>query len=205
MMKGPEFKVIVGATEKEYTLPRDILCHYSDYFRRCFHGSFMEAKTQELNLDSDNVEWFEVLLEYMLFGRATTPPSLSTCHPSITLDVCLDFLEYADKYNLGSVCDVVYDPLRAAFTSRFHTPNPISIDQADRIFRIAPKGSRIRPLVAEAIISSKGIQGVKAHIEKYSKIEGLEGELLGQILGKMTSYVWTDSLTTSSTMINRTD
>jgi hypothetical protein len=46
-------------------LPKDILCHYSRYFDRCFNGNFEESKEQKLNLPEDKPEWFELLLDSM--------------------------------------------------------------------------------------------------------------------------------------------
>jgi hypothetical protein len=68
MISGPKVDVYVGPTKKHYSLPKLLLCHYSDFFDCCFNGNFAEAQSQKLELPEDLVEEFEILLEYMLSG-----------------------------------------------------------------------------------------------------------------------------------------
>lgn len=68
MISGPKVDIYVGAQKKHYNLPKLLLCHYSDFFDVCFNGNFAEAQSQKLELPDDQVEEFELLLEYMLRG-----------------------------------------------------------------------------------------------------------------------------------------
>lgn len=40
---SPSVKFIIGPEEKIYTIPKDLLCHYSPYFVACFNGGFREG------------------------------------------------------------------------------------------------------------------------------------------------------------------
>ena len=51
-----------------FHLPKDILCYYSTYFDRCFHGGFKEAAEQQLTLPEDRIEYFQHLLDYMILN-----------------------------------------------------------------------------------------------------------------------------------------
>lgn len=64
-MSGPKVDIYVGLESIHYRLPKDILCHYSLYFDRCFNGHFKEAIEQELTLREDLPEFFDLLLDYM--------------------------------------------------------------------------------------------------------------------------------------------
>jgi BTB/POZ domain len=70
MISGPKVDVYVGPDRKHYSLPKLLLCHYSQFFDRCFNGGFAEAISQSLDLPGDRVEDFEILLEYILRGTS---------------------------------------------------------------------------------------------------------------------------------------
>ena len=70
MISGPKVDVYVGPNKKHYNLPKLLLCHYSDFFDVCFSGNFAEGQSQKLELPDDQVEEFEILLEYMLRGSS---------------------------------------------------------------------------------------------------------------------------------------
>jgi hypothetical protein len=55
-----------GPENQHYSVPKDVLAHYSAYFDRCFNGGFLEAKEKKLTLAEDKVENFETLLDYAL-------------------------------------------------------------------------------------------------------------------------------------------
>jgi hypothetical protein len=71
-MSSPRVDIYVGPEKKHYSVPKEIICSQSDYFRRCFNGGSKEAEEQKLYLDEDKVEDFEILLEYVLSGQVTT-------------------------------------------------------------------------------------------------------------------------------------
>lgn len=51
--------LIVGKKKKAYTLHKDLLCFYSDYFRAAFNGSFKEAAERKLELPNVEEHIFE--------------------------------------------------------------------------------------------------------------------------------------------------
>jgi hypothetical protein len=57
--------LVVGATKECYTLHKDLLCFYSDFFRAAFNGSFKEAterKIELLEVETHVFEAFQVWL-----------------------------------------------------------------------------------------------------------------------------------------------
>lgn len=44
--------LIVGPKKKAYTLHKELLCFYSDYFRAAFNGSFKEATERKIEVPS---------------------------------------------------------------------------------------------------------------------------------------------------------
>jgi BTB/POZ domain len=163
MIAGPRVDIYVGRAKKHYCLPKLLLCHYSDYFQRCFNGNFIEARNQKLNLPDDDVADFSILLEYMLHGSMPSPLEMElTGQEAITR--CMAFLEYADKYNLGAIGDVICEPLRKA--AHKYGGGKIEVSHIELVFRVSPADSLLRTLIAEAALSTYGIKGC---ISKFPK------------------------------------
>lgn len=57
--------VFVGTERKKFHLHRDLLCDRSEYFKACFGGEFTEAKKKELHLPEDNIDGFELFVEWL--------------------------------------------------------------------------------------------------------------------------------------------
>jgi hypothetical protein len=49
----------VGAAKEHYTLHKDLLCFYSDFFRAALNGSFKEAVERKIELPDVKIEVFE--------------------------------------------------------------------------------------------------------------------------------------------------
>ena len=160
MLSGPKVDVYVGTERKHYNLPKLLLCHYSKFLDRCFNGPFLEGETQRLSLPKDKVPHFEVLLGYMLYGKVPDPQEFeSACGGSVKDHI--GFLEYADKYDLGVVSAVIFEPLK----ERLHllatncwaqgsAPEIESmiVDYIEAIFRFTPDGSPLRSLITRAAL-----------------------------------------------------
>jgi len=158
-MAGPKVDVYVGAQKKQYSLPKLLLCHYSPCFNRCFNGKFIEAQTQELKLPEDKVDDFEVLLEYMLRGQISEVFEVKKNQSaSVAVQRCVNFLEYADKYELGdAACTEIYEPLKKALSTKIietlpsgskKISNAVSEDAIEdaieTVYRVAPENSPLR-------------------------------------------------------------
>jgi hypothetical protein len=123
-----------------------------------------------LDLPEDRVNDFEVLLEYMLRGQVSGCFEVQETGGA-AVQRCIDFLEYADKYELGAAtCDVVYEPLKKALSTpavkSLPRPDPskrrtndITEGDIELVYRISPADSPLRTLVAQAALSAKGILG----------------------------------------------
>lgn len=54
---------------REYTLPKDLLCHYSSYFKAVFDDHFNETQELTLVLEDVEIEPFELLIQWFYTGR----------------------------------------------------------------------------------------------------------------------------------------
>jgi hypothetical protein len=59
--QGGQVKIVVGPakTKKTFTIHKDLLVYYSDYFRAAFNGSFVESKKKTMRLADVDVGTFE--------------------------------------------------------------------------------------------------------------------------------------------------
>lgn len=187
MLAGPKVDVFVGPNKTPYKgLPKMLLCHYSDYFDRCFNGQFKEGQTQRLELPEDNIQDWETLLEFML--RGTVGSLTSTQRRGAAIQRCMEFLEYVEKYDMAEVSDIVYEPLKAALIgSRDQEPIPtlqrphavISSD-AETVFRVAHPGSRLRAVLVQGVISARKDNALDLR-QWEQEIHGYANEMIRQI------------------------
>ncbi|KAK6000380.1 hypothetical protein QM012_003626 [Aureobasidium pullulans] len=57
--------VEVGAEKKIYSIRKDLLVFYSDYFRAAFNGSFAEATERKISLLQERVDVFNVFNKFI--------------------------------------------------------------------------------------------------------------------------------------------
>ncbi|KAI5206363.1 hypothetical protein E4T39_02519 [Aureobasidium subglaciale] len=75
--------VEVGAENKGFTIHKNLLCFYSDYFRGAFNGNFKEANEKKMSLPDDNLGLFcagsdlqsRVLIKLWFFGDKYLAPA----------------------------------------------------------------------------------------------------------------------------------
>jgi hypothetical protein len=186
MISGPKVDIYVGPERKHHSMPRLLLCHYSDYFDRCFNGMFTEAQSQKLTLPEDNVEDFEMILEYMLHGTARPIAMEETGTEGVKR--CMEVLEYAGKYNLGGVCEAVHDPLKAALVQQ-NDPSGWASS------RVTIEASQIELVMAQAALSAKGIYFTSDFEKQMQEVEGFALELFRQMVSSWTFLDWVHPLT----------
>ncbi|KAI4727085.1 hypothetical protein E4T49_05135 [Aureobasidium sp. EXF-10728] len=57
--------LVVGAAKEHYTLHKELLCFYSDFFRAAFNGSFKEATERKIELPETEAEVFEAFQAWL--------------------------------------------------------------------------------------------------------------------------------------------
>ncbi|KAI9703013.1 MAG: hypothetical protein M1820_006004 [Bogoriella megaspora] len=76
MMKlyyGDMFTIVVGEgdTEKTWYLPKELLSHHSEYFKKACNEGFAEEKEKRIHLKQENPATFEFFVQYMYSGAYT--------------------------------------------------------------------------------------------------------------------------------------
>jgi hypothetical protein len=116
----------------------------------------------------------------------------------------MNFIRYADKYNLAEAAEVVYEPLREALQHSYREGKPIKLicklraprifpSDIELIFCVMPVGSRLRSLAAQAALSYNGMQA--GYLKQGREVDGFAAELLVQIRARIKSDTkWTDPI-----------
>lgn len=191
LVQGPRVEIFVGKERKLFTAPKALLCYYSKVFDRCFNGNFKEAQTQKLELPEDNSECFEALLLFMLQGKVTKVLGTKfAIESSEMVQRCLEFLQYTDKFNLGSMgADMVYEPLREVWGFVYDRDDAVAIGgvEIEVVFAIAPIGHPLRNLVLRTALtcqidaSGELLPENHLYLKQEAEVEGFAAGLLNLI------------------------
>jgi hypothetical protein len=175
-ISSPKVEILLGPKKKIYSVPKDLLCYYSNYFDRCFNGGFMEATHQMLILEEDAIADFELLLDYILTGSIAAHFDQSQSDEA-ALNKCMTFIEYADKYDVADVGLAVYDALMKILHcngSVVLKPTHIEI-----VYAAFPKGHRLRTLIASTAM--KAVFGnERLYKQQVQDVDGFAAEVILQ-------------------------
>lgn len=157
-----------------------MLCYYSTYFDRCFNGGFKEAKEQKLILPEDRPEDFQLLLDYIFInGEGPLEPKGD---PKQQMKYCMEFVEYAGKYDLIGAIQVVLGALKRLLEACFRGIKVDMLLQPQHIgtvFRVLPEGHELRGLVAVISLKFGLVDGLYEPQEK--TVDGFAAEMLNQL------------------------
>jgi hypothetical protein len=80
--KGP--KVIIKVEDKEYELPKKLLCDASSFFDRAFNGNFKEGNEQKMELKETTKTCFELAIQWMFSGKIILPEACKRGSETVT-------------------------------------------------------------------------------------------------------------------------
>ncbi|CZR54511.1 uncharacterized protein PAC_04395 [Phialocephala subalpina] len=205
MQSSTSLTVAVGPKKKLYFLPKSIVSHYYSP-----HFACTLENTKKLELLGETTDNFDVIVDYMMRniipGEKNANSKRTIDDNKDTIAQCLRFLEFADKYELGDVSEVLYGPLSKAICDlSFHkkrgdSPRSSKVQKQcgiegsdiERIFSLCPAGSRLRTLAAQASLSFSGPQALDTWSEQTENVPGFAGELMGQLATSFQRQQWMD-------------
>jgi hypothetical protein len=116
----------------------------------------------------------------------------------------MDFIKYADKYNLAEAAEIVYGPLKEALQHSYRDGKPIrsfckprapriTPSDVELIYSIMPAGSKLRSLAAQGALSNNGTHA--SYVKQEQEVEGFASEMLLQVRESLKSDIkWTDPI-----------
>jgi hypothetical protein len=164
-MSEPRVDVHVGPRKKHYSILKNLLCHYADYFKTCFNRSFIDVRTQKLTLNEDPVQDLEILLGHMLSGCLVPYDAIQLAETEKAgLKESMKFIKYTVKYGMGRASFGISDLLQRILpTTNTWDPNKgywldahIEPSDVEAVFRISSPDSPLRRLIAKAALSTAG-------------------------------------------------
>lgn len=192
LMSGPRVDIYVGPQKKHFSLPKKLLCYYSEYFQRCLNSNFIESQTQRIDLDQDNIEYFNILVEYMSTGMVMCNALYVFRDGPAGMQECMNFLDYVDKYGMGDAAFAVQDSLERVIRSLYTYCNGYKLGvrvqpcHVETVFRVTPPGHPLRTLITKAAMSTAGMTGAFFH-QQEQEVDGFAAALLTQMRNTMVA------------------
>jgi hypothetical protein len=182
MLAGPRVDIFVGPPKKHYLLPRLLLCYYSPFFEKCFNGPFKEGQTQKLELLEDRVEFFEIMIEFMLHGKVENVGSLHKFNLNSTVmedkNEFIEFIKYNDKYGLGEISDEAQQEFSKLLG---YSTAKVDVSDIEVVFGALPAGSPLRTLLVHKILLSNTFKDTQKFRFQEHSIPGYAAEVLDYV------------------------
>ena len=147
------------------------------FFDRCFNGGFKESNDQKLHLPEDNPKFFKILVNYM-FAAGGNPIRLEgSCRAQ--MDTCLEFIQYAGKYDLPGAVEAVSGDFKRLLEEEYELCS-LLYGLIETIFRVLAKDHQPRALIARFAVLGGFITGYHSEEEEEEEVDGFVAEVLKQ-------------------------
>ncbi|KAI4717949.1 hypothetical protein E4T48_05857 [Aureobasidium sp. EXF-10727] len=141
--------LVISKERKSYTLHKDLLCFYSDYFRAAFNGSFKEALERKIELPDVEISIFEEF-QVWLYTR-NLPDSTSRCSYFAFL---VEMWIFGGRYQIpllqNQVMDKIFTESKKSFT---FTPSVVR-----KVYQKTLMGSPLRKACIEIVACSMRLE-----------------------------------------------
>lgn len=174
--------IIVGSSQREYLLHKDLLCSKSAYFRGAFENRFKEGREGVLTLPHDDTKAFEIMIGWIYGGNvpaAIDEPGLQTL---------LYLYVMADCYLLKLVMNDTMDRIRDYYGDDARVLGKHVAFVRDHCAAGSPLRRLLTQLVAYEICSDGSFQGEQQSgiddviDEDYLEMAESGGELMKELL-----------------------
>lgn len=98
-------KIIVGPTEQNYEIHRDVLCRDSVFFQRCLTVNMRETSTKTIKFPEEQPHVFEEVLHW-LYGMSIKAPSNNCSEEILSM---ISMYEVADKWGIEPLMNELSD------------------------------------------------------------------------------------------------
>jgi hypothetical protein len=140
--KGSE--VTITVENKEYKLPKLLVCHNSTVSNAAFNGTFKESEEQKITLDT-STGVFELAIKWMYTGQVG--PQVKTMKDSDYLTQILEFLTLSDFLDLLGPLGPITEQIRSILSDRAN----LRSEHLDRAMKQLP-GTQAREIILKACV-----------------------------------------------------
>jgi hypothetical protein len=100
--------LVIGSAKKDYTVHKDLLIFYSDYFRAAFDGSFVEATERKMDLFDVKEQTFEDFHTWLYTRKLASEDD-----EPLTWRDLIDFWIFGDRFQVSMLQNCVMDEIFA--------------------------------------------------------------------------------------------
>jgi hypothetical protein len=140
--QGGVVTVVIGSTKKSFTVHKDLLIFYSDYFRAAFNGSFIEAIDKKINLLDTDQKAFEHFYAWLYTRKLASEDD-----KPLSWDNLFDLWVFGDRFQVpllqNSVIDEMFAKEKRDDTFQLHMIKPVYEKTVD--------GSLLRKVMIEFV------------------------------------------------------
>ena len=200
-MRGPSVDVFVGPIRAQFSVPKNLLLHYSKLARRTFvqHGGdmhFKEFEESALYLPEHAPETFEFILKWMYQGHLGITEYCKEIFATHELDqealdasfllICRVYI-LADYLDIGQIMQTVIDDLYDIQVSDMDDKlSPIGPDAVKTVLRNTHEDSQLQIYVlnnlTDSLVSNTNGRPIEEYSECFTAIEGFGPMITQRVL-----------------------
>jgi hypothetical protein len=132
--------VEVGAEKKAFSVHKDLLIFYSDYFRGAFNGSFSEAASGKISLVDESGDVFDVINRFIYTRQLS-----DDIESDLEFEMLIKAWLFGDKYLMPSLQNRVMSVLIEKIAKNDELPTP----HLELIYNNTLPGSPLRKLLVD--------------------------------------------------------
>ncbi|KAL3420126.1 hypothetical protein PVAG01_08625 [Phlyctema vagabunda] len=189
---GPQVTIRIGSANREYNLPKALLCRQSPYFAAMFEGQFKEGEEQSTTLEEIegvvSTRSFQMLAQWVMLGRIIFEDSPA----DEGISAVIEFARFADMCGLldiehlmaQRIEDVIIADaaLRHDICRRNPNANTYLITSQHILSAVnLPVGHPVRNTLAMAAVEGYLLLDNHKFAEEYREIPGFAADLLAAV------------------------
>jgi hypothetical protein len=139
---GGVVTIIIGPDEKEFTVHKDLLVFYSDYFRVAFNGSFIEATEKKIDLFDIDHKVFEYFHAW-LYTRKLIPENNEPLKWADLIGLWI----FGDRFQMPMLQNCIMDEIFAMYDRK----ESLSLHILKAVYQDTIDGSPLRKAMMEIL------------------------------------------------------
>ncbi|KAG9703805.1 hypothetical protein KCU86_g5905, partial [Aureobasidium melanogenum] len=112
--------VEVGPQKQAFSVHKDLLCYYSDYFRGAFEGSFKEAVDGKMWLEKEDPEIFDIFNAFLYNRRLQDANGL--VGPGLSFTTLVDLWIFGDQFVVPLLQNLAIDSFQQKSDTEYTIP-----------------------------------------------------------------------------------
>lgn len=146
--------IYTGPEKQPWLLYDEVLCFYSDYFKKAFRGNFKEATDRCMSLEDEDTEVFGYFVNWLYTGTVDCGLPEGSTHEHEDPDHFIHWCRldvFADKYGLEDLATVALEEWQNCYGTK-RSPGP-SGKEIQFIYENCPEKSKFRSSVVRLVLA----------------------------------------------------